>query len=179
MKICSCFCLMLVLTVCSVFLAKYKQLYNVTQDYNESAVDGMTYDQCGFERTGEVDIYGQPLPAFESGWTQVFRFQRILYTIMLSMAASTILSLCIPMISAFCMCCVNCAACPLVAAMILTGIRRLNADGETCAESLAIVEEDGTTFSDNGATLRALFIAQCVMYIPTLCCFNCSLMLSL
>ena len=89
------------------------------------------------------------------------------------MTATSLLALCIPGVSAVLMCCGNCTICPLVAAMILTGIRRLNDNGALCAQSTAISEADtGATFEDNGATMRALFIAQCVMYIPTFCCFN-------
>ena len=63
--------------------------------------------------------------------------------------------------------------CLLVVAMIVTGIRRLDVDGEYCATSTAISEPDtGATFADNAKTLRALFIAQCAMFIPTCCCFN-------
>ena len=50
-------------------MALYWQLYNVARDYNEAAVDGATYDQCGIDVTGEVDISGDLQPAFESGWT--------------------------------------------------------------------------------------------------------------
>ena len=63
--------------------------------------------------------------------------------------------------------------CLLVVAMIVTGIRRLDVDGEYCATSTAISEPDtGATFADNATALKTLFIAQCIMYIPTLCCFN-------
>ena len=149
-------------------------------DYNEVAADGVTYDQCGIDLTGEVDIYGQQVPDFNSGWTQVFKFQAILYTILVCMTVLSFVALFIPGVSVVLLLCVNCAIIPALAAIILTGIRRMNLDGSKCARSLAITEPDtGATFADNGATLRALFIAQCVMYLPTLCCLNCGFKMTL
>ena len=69
-------------------------------------------------------------------------------------------SLVFPFVSAVCMCCVNCSSIALLGAIIMTGIKRLNEDGKLCAESTAISNvETGETFADNGATMRALFIA--------------------
>ena len=123
--------------------------------------------------SGEVDIQGELLPAFESGWTQVFKFQAIFYTVFVPIACLSLLGLFYAHALLASVTCVNVAMCVLAAAMILTGVRRLNADGQLCANSTAVSEPDtGATFADNATTLRALFIAQCVMYLPTCCCFN-------
>ena len=116
---------------------------------------------------------------FDSGWTQVFKFNAIIYTVILTMSGVSLLALAVPGLSAGILCCTNCAILPLIAAMILTGIRRLNTDGDLCASSPAISDaETNETFADNGATLKALFIAQCVLYLPMLCCFNCGFQLT-
>ena len=113
------------------------------------------------------------MPAFDSGWTQVFKFHAILYTMIIPMTCLSLIGSCIPQASQASMFCVNWSMCLLVVAMIVTGIRRFNVDGEYCATSTAISEPDtGATFADNATALRTLFIAQCIMYIPTLCCFN-------
>ena len=166
-KCCASCCLITLLVISSVFTAKYWQLYNVALDYDENAVDGMTYDQCGIDWSDEVDIYGQPRPLYESGWTVVFKFQAILYTILLCMSSLALLGLCIPGISCCLMCGMTLSYCPTLAAIILTGIRLLNDNGKLCARSTAISDADtGATFKDNGETMRALFIAQCVLFIP-------------
>ena len=124
-------------------------------------------------------MFGNPVGLYTSGWTQVFKFQAILYAIIVSLTAFSVLVLWLPVVSGVCMCCVNCAVCPLVAAIILTGVRVLNSNGKTCTYSQAISDvETGETFSDNGATMKALFIAQCALHIPTLICFNVGLQLT-
>ena len=47
----SCCFIMQVVIVSYVFFANYWKLYYVALDYNEAAVDGVTYDQCGFINT--------------------------------------------------------------------------------------------------------------------------------
>lgn len=50
-KLMSCCFIMQVVIVSYVFFANYWKLYYVALDYNEAAVDGVTYDQCGFINT--------------------------------------------------------------------------------------------------------------------------------
>ena len=164
----SFFCTMLAVVTCPIFMVKYWQLYIVALDYNEAAVDGASYDQCGLVDRREVDIQGELLPAFESGWTQVFKFQAILYTVLVFGACLSLLGLFYPHALLASVTCVSVAMCLLAAAIIMTGVRRLNADGQLCADSTAVSEPGtGATFKDNAKTLRALFIAQCVLYFPT------------
>ena len=84
----------------------------------------------------------------------------MLYAIMISITSCSMVSLVLPAVSAVCMCCVNCSIIPLIGAIVMTGVRRLNDDGKLCAASTAISSvETGETFAENGATMRALFIA--------------------
>ena len=170
MKCCSSCCLIMIVVISAVFMAKYWQLSNTALDYDDNAVDGMTYDQCGINWSDDVDAYGRPLEPYESGWTLVFKFQAVLYTILLCMGSLALLGMCIPGISCCLMCGMLCSYCPTIAAIILTGIRLLNDNGQLCASSTAISDADtGATFKDNGETMRALWIAQCVLFIPTTC----------
>ena len=44
LKCASALCIMAFMVISASFMAKYWQLYNVALDYNEAAVDGLTYD---------------------------------------------------------------------------------------------------------------------------------------
>ena len=123
-KCVSAVCIALVVILSSVFTAKYFQLYNVALTYNETAVEGLTYDQCGKDMTGE-----HWMRDYESGWTQVFKFQAILNMIFLCISGLSLFAMCVPGVSCCLMCCGNCLGCPMLAAIILTGIRGLNSNG--------------------------------------------------
>ena len=102
-----------------------------------------------------------------------------MYTIIVAFVGFSLICLALPAFSSIALCCVSCAVCPLVAAIILTGVRRLNSNGKICAMSTEISNvETNETFQDNASTLKALFIAQCAMHIPTVICFACSMQLS-
>ena len=173
-KCASSCCIMAIMAISASFMAKYWQLYNVALDYNEAAVDGLTYDQCGIDWSEEVDVYGRPRALYESGWTLVFKFQAILYMTLLCMSGLSLLALCIPGISCCLMCGMGCSYCPTIAAIILTGVRLLN-DNHLCRRSTAVSDADtGATFADNGETMRALWIAQCVLFLPTFYVLGCA-----
>ena len=174
LKLASCCCISMVLIPAIVMMANYWSLYNVATAYNATAIDNEhLYDNCAYEPSTELDRLGNPVGAYESGWTQVFKFQAIMYTIIVSLTGAAVLVLCVPAASGFCLLCVNCAICPLIAAIIMTGIRVLNTNGKECAIQTAISDPlTGETFADNGATAKALFITQCALHIPTVICFN-------
>ena len=100
---------------------------------------------------------------------------------MVTIYTVSILSLAIPFVNQCIMCCQICTICPMIAAIILTGVRRLNMTGKVCAANATEVvdPESGDTFATNGQTMKALFIAQCVMYIPTLICTFGSIQMSI
>ena len=135
LKLASCCCISLVLIPAIVMMANYWSLYNVATAYNEVALDEKhLYDNCGFEPDlAAVDALGNPVASFETGWTQVFKFQAIMYTIIVTLTSLAVLVLFVPTASGFCLLCVNCAICPLIAAIIMTGVRVLNTNGKVCA----------------------------------------------
>ena len=61
-------------------------------------------------------------------------------------------------------CC--CSQCFHLAAIILTGLWRYNADGSKCAEKAfgLTAEDEGAMFVDIGNTIGYLFISQCFLY---------------
>ena len=175
MKLGACCCISMVLIPAICMMANYWSLYNTATAYTELAIDNKhTYDQCAFEPVvGELDRLGNPVAPYSSGWTQVFKFQAIMYTIIVSLISAAVLVLCVPVMSGCCLLCVNCAICPLIAAIIMTGVRVLSSNGKECSYQHAISNpETGETFADNWSTAKALFIAQCALHIPTLICFN-------
>ena len=167
----ACCCIMPVIIISYIFMANYWHLYNVAVAYNEASVDGTTYDQCGIALTVQTDINDEILPDYESGWTQVFHFQAMLYTMIVVMSCVSLIPISYVLYSTWI--CVNCTMCLAIPAMIVTGMKRLGENGELCALSTAISEPDtGATFADNATMMENLFKAQCVMYILTCCCFN-------
>ena len=173
-KIGACCCLTTVLIIGLCFMSFYWGLYNTAAAYDENAANTLTYDQCG-------GVFGEEDLVKATGWTQAFKFQAILYTIMVTIYSVSILSLCIPFVNQCIMCCQICTICPMVAAIILTGVRRLNTSGSVCAANTTdIVDtETGDTFATNGQTMKAIFIAQCVMYLPTVIAASVSIQLSI
>lgn len=139
----------------------YWQLYNGASAYDKAeGQPGFTYDNCGIVRE-EGSLKGE----FTTGWTQVYKFNAIMYTIIVCFAFCGMFCLAVPMASCCGVCCIQIAIFPLIVAIIITGVRTLNATGKACSLSTEIVSE-GVTFGDNGATLKALFITQCVMHVP-------------
>ena len=133
LKLTSCCCISMVLIIGIVMMANYWSLYNTATAYNELALDDTAYDQCAFVPVvGELDRLGNPVAPYSSGWTQVFKFQAIMYTIIVSLTGAAVLVLFVPTASGFCLLCVNCAICPLVAAIIMTGVRVIGSNGKEC-----------------------------------------------
>ena len=181
MKFGACCCLAIVLSICISFMCFYWTLYNTATAYDEAPLTNgaLSYDSCGYSSTLDPEYVDG---SFDTQWTQVYKFNAIMYTILVSFSAVSLLCLAVPACSGVVLCCVQCAICPLFAAVVLTGVRRLNSTGASCALSTDIVgTEDGVdvTFADNAATLRALFIAQCVMHLPTVCCLTFAMQFSI
>ena len=157
-KLASCCCLVLALSVSISFMCFYWSLYNTTVQYDALDTAPTNYDGCGLDST-EVPAY-LVNGMIETGWTQVFRFNAIMYTIIVSFVGVAMLCLAVPACSGVTLCCAFCAVTPLFAAIILTGVRRFNSNGDLCASSTAISNSETLeTFMDNAATLKALFIA--------------------
>ena len=49
--------------------------------------------------------------------------------------------------------------CGHLALVIVTGVFRFSDEGERCAKNDALLDTDGTTFKDMGASIKSLFIA--------------------
>lgn len=176
LKIGACVCMTALLITGMCFMCFYYSLLGTASAFDEIAIQtqgALKYDNCGQVREDSE------LP-FETGWTQAFKFQAVLYTIMVALYAISILSLCVPFLNQCIMCYQICTICPMIAAIILTGVRRLSTNGKVCAATNDIVDaETGETFADNGSTMKALFIAQCVMYIPSIIATSVGLQLSI
>ena len=165
-----CFAMLLAIQV--TFMVKYKALYNNAVTY-DSVSDTIAYDQCGF-LTVTTDAASSEIVAEGTGWTQVFHFNMILYKLYMTMTILSCFCIWIPAFMILGLGCMTCLGFPLFAAVILAGIRRLNSVGDLCAASTEVSSlTDGTTFADDAASLKALFIAQCALHIPMLCCIYC------
>ena len=51
-KFCSCCCLAMILAITISMFCVYNQLWSTAKAYDEAALDGLTYDQCGIDTTG-------------------------------------------------------------------------------------------------------------------------------
>ena len=99
---------------------------------------------------------------------------------MVSIAGLSACLLPIPGASVCCLFCLQCTTCPFFAAVIMTGVRLFNENGDICsAQGTSISNEaTGETFIDNAQTLRALFISTCTLYIPLFCCMKVAFMMT-
>ena len=174
MKVSGCFCMGMALAPLIAFSTVYWQLYNGAVAYNEDPFNALPLDAARPFDITPYDACGGDMidPSYTTDWMMIFRFNAIMYTIMLSFVASSCLCLFFAPLMMFGICCFMCAGIPTFAALIMTGLRRFASEGDMC--SLVTDEvSDGVTFMDNGSTLKAVFIAQCVMHVPLFCFFMC------
>ena len=127
-KFISCCCLSTLIAIVVTMFCQYNSLWSVAKVYDAAAIDGSTYDGCGIDTTGQTDIMGNQA-TFESGWTQIFKFNAIVYAIFIGFSGVALVTLWVPLCSAFVLCCNTCLFLPLMVAVIMTGVRRLSAAG--------------------------------------------------
>ena len=172
-KLGGCCCFTMALAPLIAFTAVYWHLYNSAIEYNEDPLNALAanpdrtfditpYDACGGDMNGNAN--------FTTDWVMIYRYNAIMYTILLSFVVGSCLCLFVPPVMFGGICCFMCAGLPTIAAIIMTGIRRFSYEGNMCALSTDVVGED-LTFADDAGTLKAVFIAQCAMHVPTFICF--------
>ena len=144
------------------------------------------YDLCG----GDVIAYstalaadvangGATADAMLTGWTTTYKYNAIIYLILLVVTGLMMLCILIPGIPVVLVTCsTGCAGCfgvPLLAGAILAAVRRNSVAGEACASStIGVDAEDSTvTFATNAATLSTLFIVQFIFLCFQQCCTVC------
>ena len=165
-------CLGSALAVTLVLAVNYNSLLGQAEDYN-AANPLTTYDDCG-------GAYGADA-INNSGWTMIYKFNFIIYTIMASLAGSALL--CVPCApAAICPAfCFACAGMPTFVAMILTGIRLNNNNGDICAANeaaYATLDGEDLTFAGDAEFMRKLWITQISMHIPLICFMTCGVQMA-
>ena len=118
----------MILTIAITMFCFYNSLWNVAKTYDAAAIDGSTYDECGIDTTGQIDVFGNQV-SFKSGWTQMFAFNAIVHAILIAFIGVAMVTLWVPLCIAFVLCCNACVFIPLLVALIMTGVRRLNTTG--------------------------------------------------
>ena len=163
-------CLGTALAITSTFAALYGDLLQRSQAYDDlhaSDDPALIYNQCGGLTS---DVEGAE---FTTNWTLVYKFNTILYILMTSMLAMGCLGMVFPPLIA-CISCSMCGLCAQTAAIITGGIYRFRSEGAECA-LVGTAYEGENSWETDGATLKALFIAQCCLAVPMGCFLGCAM----
>ena len=139
------------------------------------------YDQCGFvpdwTTEGSAD-------ATSTGWTTAFKYNAIIYMMLMIFTSLMLLCMIIPGVPPAFVSgaagCVICLGTPMLAGGILSAVR-VNSDlGTACSANIVNISSydfenpvNSSTFLENGALLRLLFIMQFVFLCPMQCCALC------
>ena len=147
------------------------------------------YDQCGFTpdwiTEGEAD-------KTSTGWTTAFKYNAIIYMILMIITVLMLCCMIIPGIPPAAVTagtgCVVCFGTPLLAGAILSAVRVNSELGSACHDNISDisyldasdVSADAattamtyTTFAMNGDAMKVLFIMQFVFLCPMQCCALC------
>ena len=136
------------------------------------------YDQCGFE--ADFEIEGET-DKTSTGWTKAFNYNVHVYLILIITTVLMLVSVAVSGLPVFTITyttgCAVCLGIPALAGAILSAVR-LNSDlGTACSANNVNIStydfEDpskSSTFLDDGAALRLLFIMQLVFLCPMQCC---------
>ena len=178
------------------YTATYKDIdilnpLSCTAETEENADDlGYNYyDQCGFTpdwiTEGEAD-------KTSTGWTTAFKYNAIIYMILMIITVLMLCCMIIPGIPPAAVTagtgCVVCFGTPLLAGAILSAVRVNSELGSACHDNISDisyldasdVSADAattamtyTTFAMNGDAMKVLFIMQFVFLCPMQCCALC------
>ena len=163
LRIGSIICFLLAITSVLVIMMKYGTLYDRATAYNEVSDSEVAYDRCG----GIYDSQNEP---DGTKWTQVYKFNYVLYMVFIIHFAASLLCTCFTPAMSICICMFACSACPFLASFILTGIRLLNSVGSACADTNFVYNEDANlSFDDDADFMKKIWIAQLAMHIPIMC----------
>ena len=210
-RVCPIICLVLALGIQLGIMVPYFGLAGISSNYNtyytatykdidilnplsgvaetEENADDLGYnyyDQCGFTpdwiTEGEAD-------KTSTGWTTAFKYNAIIYMILMIITVLMLCCMIIPGIPPAAVTagtgCVVCFGTPLLAGAILSAVRVNSELGSAChgnISDLSYLEafEDSTdglpaftTFAMNGDLMKALFVMQLVFLCPMQCCALC------
>ena len=106
-----------------------------------------------------------------TNWTTVYLFNGILYALLSLFTGMLCMTCLVWPIGKIGVIGHGFGCCAHLAAIIVTGVYRYNAEGELCASNSVLItyntEGDEFKFTDSANTLQALFISTCCLF----CCF--------
>ena len=156
-------CLSFAFAIATTFAALYWGLVSSASDFDALLDDASTKPTTSYDWCGSTE-------AHNTNWSTIYRFNAILYTIVSSFLLVSFFGI-IKVECLFCsLGCVSCANLPTFICIIFTGIMRFNNSGADCAESKV-----DDLFVEDAATMKGLFIAQCILFIPFTCLITCTM----
>jgi hypothetical protein len=118
--------------------------------------------------TGQLGLYG-------TGWTMMFRFNAVMYTILAVQALLAVIAVFAAKLRGlvgFCNCC--CTNVVFLVMAIMGLVYRFDSFGDACAMDNRPYDAAGNSFFTDGATFSSLSIASiCLVYVYC-CCTACS-----
>ena len=159
------------LIIASTFASWYSQLYFQAINYNESkevatgevVVDKIDYyDLCQSTETLALDI--------DTRWTFMYRVNMMVYAMLSGMLFCSFGGLIYSKLLQATLSCLQIAGAAHLFALLLIGVLRFNSSGLTCATKDVVYDTEGHSWESDAATVKALFIAQCTLFIPFCAC---------
>ena len=106
----------------------------------------------------------------DTSWTMVYRFNSYLYLTMTIMLAFSCFGLVYTQIFAGTLACLQLGNCVNLSAIIVTGVYQFGMSGARCSLNLKEYNGEADTFANDSLLLKTLFITQCSLFIPFICC---------
>ena len=174
---CSALCLGLGLIIVSTFASFYWELYERTVLYDEGSNLALVVDPVDpvvdpvvnvllasenghpsglfFDNCGEVaPSAGSDLIHLDSHWAFVFRFNAVFYTVVTGMVVCSCTGLIYTKIFNATLNCLIAAMFVHVAAIVLAGVFRFNANGVKCSENAVVYDANGNSWETDALLSR-------------------------
>lgn len=180
-----CGCASIPFIIAAVYMGIYWSVYAQSKTYDDALSvfangEVSPYDSCGtLSYSGATNLFnniaglpkntGIGMPMLNTKWSVAILLNAIVYTVFVGIILTQMLSIFVWPLAFIGVACQICSGCAHLAAVVVVGVFRNHADGESCAQNIMPVTDKGITFKDHGERLQGLFISQAVL----LCFFSC------
>ena len=156
-------CLSFAFVIATTFAGLYWGLVSHASDFDAVLAEASTKPITSYDWCGSTE-------AHNTNWSSIYLFNAILYTTVSAFLIISFIGIIKVQLLKASLCCVNTASFAILICIVFTGISRFNIAGTNCAESKV-----DDLFAEDGATLKNLFIAQCILLVPFNCLVSCTM----
>ena len=161
------------LIIASTFAQFYSRLYFRAAAFNEAqalavvdpAAQVLTYDNCNSGSDTVAVSYEN-----DTNWTIMYRFNMVVYSLFSGMLFCSFGGLVYSKLLQATLSCLQITGLVHLVALLLIAVLRFNSNGLACASNASEYDDDGNSFESDSMTTKALFIAQCSLFIPFCAC---------